>query len=120
MLTADLESSEEDDVPLRVLASSHSAPPAPARVTSSTEKSTHIEDFQDPTDNGQNSEDNLSDEDVDPEAHEQAVAEQSESDDEVLASMEARGDMEALGARLAAEVRGSSVCFSDNKHSRSL
>ena len=119
MLTADLERSE-DDVPLRELSSSHPVPTTPARAVSSNELLTHVEDLQDPNDNGKDSEDDLSGDELDPEAREQAVAEQSESDDEVLASMEARGDMEALGARLAAEVRGSSVCFSDNKHSRSL
>ena len=109
LLTTDLESSEEEeDVPLHVLASSRSAPPALARVTSLTEKSTHVEDFQDTSNNGEESGDHLSDDDVDPEAHEQAVAEQSESDDEVVASMEACGDTEALGAYLAAEV--SVVC----------
>ena len=77
-------------------------------VTPSIEKLTHLEDFQDPSEEGQNIEDDLSDDEVDPEAREQVVAEQSESDDEVLTSMEAGGDTQALGARLAAEV--SVVC----------
>ena len=118
MLTADLESSE-DDVPLRELSSSHPVPTTPARAVSSNELLTHVEDLQDPNDNGKDSEDDLSGDELDPEAREQAVAEQSESDDEVLTSMEARGDAEGLGVQLAAEVSGLSVRFIGDGHSRS-
>lgn len=67
-------------------------------------KPTHVKDLPEPWDDAVNSEEGFSEDDVDPEAREQAFTEQSGSDDKMLASMEARGDTDALGAGLAADV----------------
>lgn len=101
LLTANFNSSGEDDIPLSA-AGARCAPKAP--TASLTEKTTYVKGLQDPCDNADNSKGDISDDDINPEAREQALAEQSESDDEVLASMEARGDIDTLSARLAAEV----------------
>ncbi|PIL37658.1 hypothetical protein GSI_01352 [Ganoderma sinense ZZ0214-1] len=101
LLAGDFDSSGEDDIPL----STARACPAPkARsAVATTQRTTHVEDFQAPCDDAANSEEDPSDDNVDPEARDQAVAEQSESDDELLASMEARGNADAISARLSAE-----------------
>ncbi|KAM5534228.1 hypothetical protein V8D89_012135 [Ganoderma adspersum] len=100
LLATDLDSSgDEEDIPLSMVG--RTAPKA--LLAPSTEKMTHVHDFQDPEDDGHNSDGNGSDEDIDPEARDQALAEMSESDDEVLASMEACGETQAIGAGLAAE-----------------
>ena len=100
LLADDFESSGEDDVPLSA-AGARSAPKTPAAPLA--KKTSHVKDLQDPCNDAANNEEDFSEGDVDPEAREQALAEQSESDDELLASMEARGNTDALGAYLAAE-----------------
>lgn len=97
LLAGDFERSD-DDIPLSA-AGARTVPKAPAAPSS--KKTTHTEDFHDKALVGDPSDDN-----ADPETHEQVLAELSKSDDEMLVSMEVRSDTNALGARLqvAAEV----------------
>ncbi|PIL34531.1 hypothetical protein GSI_03309 [Ganoderma sinense ZZ0214-1] len=101
LLATDLDNSGDEDVPLSVAVGARSTLKTP--VTASSEKTTLVQDVQDPQDDGHSSENDGSDDNLDPEAHVQALAEMSESDDEVLVSMEAHGETQALGDHLAAE-----------------